>query len=303
MVPRQAGPFDFDDEVVRSAIYVDPVTAQATVKADPLPQRIEGIPILYRTLHVELDRPNFTLNPTGCGAKAVTATVTSSEGTVAHPSSPFAAVNCASLGFKPRLALKLRGGTKRGDHPALRAVFRPREGDANASQIIARLPHSAFLDQAHIRTICTRVQFAAGAGNGAECPQGAIYGHVSAQTPILDEPLKGPVFLRSSSHNLPDLVMALQSPPSLPIQIEAVGRVDSVGGGIRSSFEAIPDAPLTKVVLEMEGGKKGLIVNSTSLCAARHRANLQLEGHNGKRLAINPVVGASCKARKARRRN
>jgi hypothetical protein len=301
VVPKQAGPFDFGDEVVRSAIYVDPRTAQATAKADPLPQLIEGIPIGYRTLHVDLDRPNFTLNPTGCGAKAVTATVTSAQGTVAHPSSPFAATNCASLGFKPRLSLKLNGGTKRGAHPALTATFRPRTGDANASEIVARLPHSAFLDQAHIRTICTRVQFTAGAGNGAQCPAGAVYGHVTAYTPILEAPLEGPVFLRSSNHNLPDLVFALHGPPSLPIDIEAVARIDSVKGGIRASFEAIPDAPLTKVVLEMQGAKKGLIVNSTDLCAGSHRADVELSGHNGKAYDANPALTAKCGKAKRQR--
>ena len=44
----------------------------------------------------------------------------------------------------------------------------------------------------------------------------------------------------------------------------------------------------------MQGGKKGLIVNSTSLCAAKHHANAQFEGHNGKRYSAKPVVGASC---------
>ena len=293
VVPRQAGPFDFGDEVVRSAVYVDPATAQATTIADPLPQRIEGIPISYRTLNVTLDRPGFTLNPTGCERKQTSATLTSTAGQSATPASPFAATDCASLGFKPRLGLQLRGGTKRGAHPAFRAVFRPREGDANASEIVARLPHSAFLDQAHIRTICTRVQFAAGAGHGAECPAGAVYGHVTAYTPILDEPLTGPVFLRSSNHNLPDLVMALSGPPSLPIDIEAVGRIDSKKGGIRSSFEAIPDAPLTKVVLDMQGGKKGLIINSTNLCVGKHRADLNLAGHNGRASHAKPAVRAT----------
>ena len=126
VVPKQAGPFDFGDEVVRSAVYVNPVTAQATVRSDPLPQQIEGIPIGYRDLHVAVDRPDFTLNPTGCEAKRIEATVASTEGALAHPSAPFAAVNCAKLGFKPRLALKLKGGTKRGKFPALSATFRPR---------------------------------------------------------------------------------------------------------------------------------------------------------------------------------
>ena len=63
--------------------------------------------------------------------------------------------------------------------------------------------HSEFLAQEHIRTICTRVQFNAGAGNGAQCPKGSVYGKAKAISPLLDEPLKGPVFLRSSNHELP----------------------------------------------------------------------------------------------------
>ena len=107
------------------------------------------------------------------------------------------------------------------------------------------------------------MQFAAGAGNGAGCPPGSIYGHATAITPLLDEPLEGPVYLRSSSHNLPDLVVALHG----LVDIDLAGRIDSVKGGIRNTFEAVPDAPVSKFVLEMQGGKKGLIVNSTNLCA------------------------------------
>ena len=40
-------------------------------------------------------------------------------------------------------------------------------------------------------------------------PKGSIYGRVKAVTPLLDEPLTVPVYLRSSNHPLPDLVAAL----------------------------------------------------------------------------------------------
>ena len=243
VVPKQAGPFDFGDEVVRSAVYVDPVTAQATVRSDPLPQLIEGIPIGYRTLHVAVDRPGFTLNPTSCDQKYVGATVHSAQGAIASPSAPYAATKCALLGFKPRLALKLRGGTRRGAFPALHLVYRPRKGDANLSNLSLRFPRSEFIEQGHFRTICTRVQFAAGAGFGAECPKGSVYGRVKVWTPLLDEPLTGLVYLRSSNHNLPDAVLALQGPPSLPIQFEVPTRIDSVKGGLRVTSSNTPDAP------------------------------------------------------------
>ncbi|HKB52004.1 MAG TPA: DUF6444 domain-containing protein [Solirubrobacterales bacterium] len=41
------------------------------------------------------------------------------------------------------------------------------------------------------------------------------------------------------------------------------------------------DAPLSKVILHMQGAKKGLIVNSRNLCAASSNANVELDAHNG----------------------
>ncbi len=285
VVPAQAGPFDFGDVVVRSAIYVDPRTAQGTVRSDPLPQIIEGIPISYRTIHVGTDRPDFALNPTSCEEKSIGASVTSTGGAIAKPSFPFQAVNCASLGFKPKLSLRLFGGTRRGDHPKLRAVLRPRPGDANIARAVTSLPRSEFLDQGHIKTVCTRVQFAAD-----DCPQGSIYGHAKAVSPLLDQPLEGPVYLRSSDNLLPDLVVALRG----EVEVHLVGRVDSIRGGIRATFEATPDAPVSKFVITMQGGKKGLLINSRNLCAGPAFVDVKLDGQNGKKAHQRPLLNNSC---------
>jgi hypothetical protein len=290
VVPAQAGPFDLGDVVVRSAIFVDPETARGTVRSDPLPQLIQGVPILYRVTEVILDRPGFTLNPTNCSPMSVDATLRSTQGAVATPSSYFQAAGCPQLSFKPSLSFRLFGGTHRGSHPRLKAVVKMPEGGANLAAASVALPHSEFLDQGNIKTVCTRVQFAA---HG--CPPGAIYGNVVVKTPLLDEPLTGPVYLRSSSHQLPDLVVALKGPPSLPIEFNASARIDSLNGGIRTSFESIPDAPIKSVTFNMQGGRKGLLENSTNLCAATNRVTAKLKGQNGKRASLHPVLKASCK--------
>lgn len=122
------------------------------------------------------------------------------------------------------------------------------------------------------------------------CLKGSIYGYAVAFTPLLDEALEGPVYLRSSNNLLPDLVVDLHG----QVEIEVVGRIDSKKGGLRAIFEDVPDAPITKVIVDMQGGKKGLIVNSTNLCASTNRANVQLDAQNGKRIQIRPVMQASC---------
>jgi hypothetical protein len=310
VVPAVAGPFDAGTVVTQEALRINPLTAEVEAdgsSSDPIPHILRGIPLKVRDLRVYVDKPNFTLNPTSCDPSAAKATIWSGGFNVfsalddtAHAlDSRFQAASCASLGFKPSLALKLKGGTRRGAHPALTGTYKPRSGDANTHHLVLTLPHSAFLDQAHIRTICTRVQFAADGGAGRGCPAAAIYGKAKAWTPLLEKPLEGNVFLRSSNHNLPDFVAALHG----LVDVEAVARIDSKNGGIRATFSTIPDAPLTKVVVDMQGAKKGLIINSTNLCAGTHKADAQFEGHNGKTASDKPVVGASCGGKGSHKRH
>ncbi len=290
----KVGPFDLGTVVVREALRVNPETAEVFIDAagsDPLPRIIDGIPTKLRDIRAYVERPSFVLNPTNCDPTSVASTVLGSGLDFANPaddapvtvSTRFQAANCAALPFKPKLALSLKGGTKRGGHPALRAVLRMKGGEANIAKAQVTLPHSAFLAQSHIRTICTRVQFRAEA-----CPKGSIYGYARAVTPLLDEPLQGPVYLRSSNNPLPDLVAALRSGR---IDIDLAGRIDSVNGGeIRSTFTAVPDAPVSKFILTMQGGKKGLIENSANLCSSTNRSTAVFTGHNGKRHRFAPEL-------------
>ncbi|HXR61392.1 MAG TPA: hypothetical protein VN732_08705, partial [Solirubrobacterales bacterium] len=294
VMPAVAGPFDLGTVVVRSALRVDPSTAQITAVSDPLPTILEGIPLDLRSVEVSLDRREFTLNPTNCDPKQIGGTVTSLAGEVAGVRTRFQVGGCKGLDFGPKLSLRLSGPTHRSAHPRLRAVLRARGGEANIGRATVTLPKTEFLENAHIRTICTRVQYAADS-----CPKGSIYGYARAWTPLLDRPLQGPVYLRSSNHELPDLVASLDG----QIHIDLVGRIDSVNSRIRNTFESVPDAPVSKFVLTMQGGKKGLLVNNTELCKTKPRATAKFVGQNGKVMKTRPIARARCgkKTRGARR--
>ncbi len=288
ITPAVAGPFDLGAVVTRAALYVDPEHAQGRAVSDPLPTILGGIPLDLRSAVVRADRPDFTLNPTNCDKKSVLATATSVFVQAVALSSPFQVGGCKELPFKPKLSLKLKGQTKRTGHPTLTSTLRLPPGQANLKRLSVTLPRSEFLDQAHIGTVCTRVQFAA-----KQCPAASIYGHAVATTPLLGQPLEGPVYLRSSSHELPDLVVALHG----QVDVVVVGRVDSINGGIRATFEDIPDAPATRVAVKMKGVKKGLLINSANLCklrASATRATVKIDGQNGALDDFNPVVKSDC---------
>ena len=99
---------------------------------------------------------------------------------------------------------------------------------------------------------------------------------------------------------MPDLVVDLQG----QVETELVGRIDSIKGVVRTIFDGAPDAPVTKLIVQMQGGKKGLIVNSRNLCKSKNRAKVSMVGQNGRRYDTRPVVKADCgkKKRVARKR-
>jgi hypothetical protein len=290
------GPFDLGTIIVRSAIRVDPHSAQVAVDSagsDPIPHIIDGIPLHLRDVRVYISKPGFTVNPTSCNPFTVTSTLTGSSAPFANPQGisatvavPFQASNCSSLKFKPQIALKLKGGTKRGDYPSLRAVVTPRPGDANIGSAAVTLPPSVFLAQNHIDTVCTRPQLEAEA-----CPAGSIYGHATAVTPLLEEPMSGNVYLRSSTNLLPDLVTVLHG---RGVRIVLEGRIDSKNGGIRGTFEGLPDAPVSKFTIVFNGGKKGLLVNAANLCTSTELASARFVGQDNTGEALKPKLQARC---------
>jgi hypothetical protein len=295
IVPAVAGPFDLGVQVVRTALQVNPVNAQITAESDPIPQILMGIPLQIRDVRVDIDRPGFALNPTNCQPMAVSGQVTGGSGAVANLNNRFQVGNCSALGFKPNVKIQLHGGTKRGKYQRVVATVTARPGDANIARAAVTFPHSAFLAQEHLDKICTRVQFAAKA-----CPARSIYGYATAITPLLDEPVQGPVYLRSNpEHELPDLVAALRGPDRLPIEVELQGRTDSKNEGIRNTFDIVPDVAVTKFTMQIKGGNHALIVNSRDLCKGKkQKASVRLNAQNGKVRNFQTVVGNDCGKKK-----
>ena len=302
----KAGPFDLGTVVIREALRINPETAEVFIDptgSDPIPHIIRGVPVHLRDIRAYVDKPEFVLNPTDCTPTSTASTLLGSglnfsseaDDNPVTVSTRFQAADCASLPFKPQLSIKLHGGTHRGSFPRFTAHLAMNGiGEAGIQSAQVTLPKSEFIAQAHFRTICTRVQFKEGAGNGADCPSGSIYGHAKATTPLLSEPLEGPVFLRANGgeRNLPDLVVALHNSQ---VDFDLIGFVDSVkGGGLRNTFAASPDAPVTSFDLEMEGGAKGLFENSANLCAKKHFAKAAFVGQNGKAFDAKPVMRIKC---------
>jgi hypothetical protein len=294
ITPATAGPFDLGSVVVRVALFIDPATAQVHAVSDPIPHVFGGALLDIRSVAVTLDRKQFSLNPTNCSPLAVNATLHGGGANPLDPaafssfaaSTPFQVQGCEKLGFEPKLYMRTFGATRRAKSPKLRATLVAHEGDANIARAAVTLPRPFLLRQSSLAKVCTRVQFAA-----HECPMTSIYGYATAETPLLDAPLKGPVYLRSSDNTLPDLVAALRG----QVEIDLDGRIDQVNGRMRNTFDVVPDVPVSKFSLTVRGGKKGLLENSTNLCARKYKVVAKFAAQNGKQANQKPKLRTPCK--------
>jgi hypothetical protein len=299
ITPAVAGPFDLGNVVVHAPLALNSETGQVSTSAE-IPDVFGGVKLDIRSIFVNLNRKEFTLNGTNCAKSAVSGVVNGGGADPTNPaawssfavSSPSQSEGCKALKFTPKLHLRLFGQTHRAQHPKLKATLTTKAGQANTALASVGLPHTIFLDQSSLGTICTRPQFAA-----EQCPKKSIYGHAVAYSPLLGKPLKGPVVLRSSNHTLPDMVAHLQG----QVNIDLDGKIDSFKGGIRTTFAGIPDLPVSKFVLVLPGGKHGLLQNSTNLCAKAVKGIIRLRGQNGRKAHRQVKIQTPCKGKHAKK--
>jgi len=300
ITPAVAGPFDLGNVVVHAPLDLNPESGQIEASAE-IPDVFGGVKLDIRSIDVNLDRGRFTLNGTNCNQNATTGQVSGGGGDPTNPAAwssavvnvPFQGTGCEGLGFAPTLGVRLFGQTGRAKHPKLKATLTTKEGQANTALASVALPHAIFLDQSSLGAVCTRPKFAAG-----QCPAKSRYGYARAWTPLLSHPLEGPVYLRSSNNTLPDLVADLRGQVSIVLD----GRIDSFKGGIRTTFANVPDLPVSKFVLNLPGGKHGLLQASTNLCKKPVRGIIRLRAQNGKKLTRHPRIHVPCNKKHRRHR-
>ena len=249
ITPALAGPYDYGVVVVRVAIHVDPRTAQVTAISDTVPSIIGGVPIRMRSIQVNINRPQFVINPTSCDPFSIDSQGIGDQGTISSFSSYFHAVNCYSLGFKPRMTVRQLGGgkqTTRSTNPRLRFDLYTRTGDANIKSIAVTLPKAFQIDQRHLGNICSRSLL-----ETERCAGRQTMGAVSVTTPLLDHPLTGPAYAVSGFGKLPHLIFILGGQVTVLPEAES----SSVNNGhLRTVVPIVPDVPIGHFRLDLFGG-------------------------------------------------
>jgi len=299
-VPVVAGPFDLGTVVVRSAIFIDRHTADLSIKTDPLPTILQGIPLQVRLINVMIDRPGFMLNPTSCAEKRISAQVKATTGRIANLSSRFQVGECAALGFDPKLTLAVggKGHTAHGASTPVRTTLTQSRGESNLKSVSVSLPLSLNARLDVVNQACTQAQFDAG-----HCEQ-ARAGSAVAVLPLLKHALRGGAYFvkdpTKPAGSLPNLIVALRG----QVDFDLVGHIQIPGGSRLATRFTAPDVPVKRFTLSLIAGSHGPLGVATDLCSAEGRkatASVAIRGQNGDLLRRQQQLQVTGCARRARR--
>ena len=291
IIPAVAGPFDLGNVVVRTALHIDPNDAHVTAISDALPTIVDatghngqtdGFPVRMRSVTVNLNRNTYVLNPTNCNVAAINAAFTSTSGLTSAGSSRFQAGGCRELPFKPGFAAGTQGHASKANGTSLKVHVTSSFGQANIAKVKVTLPKQLPSRLTTLQKACLASVFEA---NPAACPEGSVVGTATAHTPLLEQPFTGPAYLVShGGAAFPDLEYVLESEHILLI---LDGKTDIKKGITTSSFNTVPDAPVSSFETTFPAGPHSILgtylpaKDNYNLCGQTLTMPTIITGQNG----------------------
>jgi hypothetical protein len=271
----EAGPFNLGNVLVRGKIEINPLTSQVTIETNPAPTELQNIPLNIRTAEVFTDRPSFIFNPTNCQAMSITGTARSSQGASEPVSSRYQAADCATLPFKAGLQATTHAGHTRRNGAYLQVKLTSGHGQANIKSVHVELPKILPSRTETLKDACSETQFAK---NPAGCPAGSRVGTAIAHTPVLPVPLQGPaIFVSHGGAAFPDLDLVLEGDG---VTIKQTGTTNITKNITSSSFNSIPDVPLTSVEVTLPEGPHSALAATANLCTTTTTKRIKIHTHN-----------------------
>jgi hypothetical protein len=290
VVPALAGPFDLGVVVIRQALFIDPNDAHVTDVSDPFPVIRDGIPLRIKRVDVDLNRENFTLNPTSCQEKHIAATATSTTGAQAGLSQRFQAAGCGALPFHPEFTASTSGITSKVNGASFNVKIGFHPGEANIHKVELTIPAVLPSRLTTIQKACPDTLFNA---NPASCPPASLIATATARTPLLPDPLAGPVyFVSHGGAAFPDTEIVLQGDN---VTLIVDGHTDIKNAVTYSRFETVPDAPVTSFEFKAPQGPYSIFAAFGNLCQKQINAPTTITAQNGATLTQQtPVQVENC---------
>jgi hypothetical protein len=117
---------------------------------------------------------------------------------------------------------------------------------------------------AHGLEACSPSQIALGSAAEPTCPGGSTVGSVEIDTPVLEEPVTGDVYLATPRNNPFGSLLAIYivaQAPGVMVKLAGDVRADPVTGQLTTTFRDNPQLPFSRFRLSLKGGPTAALAN------------------------------------------
>ena len=146
------------------------------------------------------------------------------------------------------------------------------------------LSNAFEIDQRHLGNICSETEL-----TEKHAPAGTPIGTATTTTPLLDQPLSGPVYAVSGIGR----PAAPRLHPRRPGQPGAAGGIRLHAGRLKTTVPVVPDAPIGHFRLSSSGARPATR-NTRSLCGKPPVTTVEYVAQNGKRLTQKVRMKVPC---------
>jgi hypothetical protein len=245
----------------------------------------------------------FLRNPTSCTPHAVSFSGVAHDGSTLAATAPaFTPTGCGSLDFSPSFSARIGGkgvnGPKRVKTNATTSIDQDAtEGGLLKAQVQVP-PNDLVPDTNLLGSTCDPASFQAGG-----CPANTIVGSAVAASPLLTQPLSGPVALVNNGGIVPDIGLDLNG--QLHLQLRGTLTLSEL-----VTFDGLPDIPISHFALSFPQDP-GFLMANRDLCAQPHPVfHADFNGYNGAATSVNATAtvdgcggtAGKCRKGKAKRK-
>jgi hypothetical protein len=169
------------------------------------------------------------------------------------------------------------------------------KGQAHLKSVKLILPLSLALDAKTSQNVCSVAD-----ADADNCPAKTVIGSATADTPLLSGPLSSKVYLvqgvrknkqGQTIKTLPSLLVPLRGQAA----IDLMGKTSVSHNKLVTTFGSIPDAAISKFTLTINGGSKGILAITKSLCKSKQSASVKETAQSGETHSGTPKVATPCK--------
>jgi hypothetical protein len=228
----------------------------------------------------------FMRNPTSCpGPHTTNFTAVPYTGPTATGSASFNTTGCENLDFSPSFTAAVGGPgqTASGVLTTATTSIDQDPDEAGLLRAAVTVPSDLNPNAAIFGGACSQASFEA-----SSCPPAAQVGLAVATSPLLSQPLSGPVQIVASGTTLPNLGLDLQG----QLHLLLTGTVDTNKTVV---FDGLPDIPIAHFALAFTN-PPGLLGTTRDLCAGAPPVfHAAFHGYNGADTAVDtPATVSGC---------